>query len=187
MCNIPNSRLRTPINLVPLSSQRQARLVDELIVISPDTLQITLDLAVILADVLRIPPIAAAVLVREGRLMSLQGDIGAAHDRLPHIIKAVDHMPVMVTWQRDVGLETGVGLHNGEETVQLVGHGGGEDGLVGPLDGGGEIVVLVGVVDPNETHSLLGDMSVVCGRKRGEREGKTYLASRRSIAAGRHR
>ena len=46
--------------------------------------------------------------------MTLERDVGAAHDGLPHVIEAVNHVPVVVVWDGEVGLEAGICLHDGE-------------------------------------------------------------------------
>jgi len=86
--------------------------------------------------------------------MPFERNVCAAHDGLPHVVEAVDHVPVVVVRDGVVGFEARVGLHDGEEAVELVGHGGGEDGLVGPVDGPGEVVVFVGFIDPDEAHAF---------------------------------
>lgn len=62
---------------------------------------------------LSIPAVGAAIVIRERRLMALEGRVAAAHDSLPQVVEAVDHVPVVVGRQRDVGLEAGVRLHDG--------------------------------------------------------------------------
>lgn len=111
--------------------------------------------------------------------MPLERNIGRTHDGLAHVVEAMNHMPVMVVRKSDVCLEAGVGLDYGElevvstgighmdlklgvtyETVQLMRHGGGEDRLVRPLDRCRQVVVLLGVVDPDETHALCPGVSI---------------------------
>ncbi len=43
-----------------------------------------------------------------------------------------------------------------DQTVQLVRDGRGEDGLIGPVDGRGQVVVTVRVVNPDEAHADCG-------------------------------
>lgn len=63
-------------------------------------------------------------MVGEGRLKSLQGDIGAAHDCLPHVVETVDHVPVVIVGDGMIGFETGVGLDHcelkGKESVSIL-------------------------------------------------------------------
>ncbi len=59
---------------------------------------------------LRIPAIAPAIIIRKRRLVPFQRDIRAAHDGLPHVVEAVDHVPVVVVRDGVVGFQTGVGL-----------------------------------------------------------------------------
>lgn len=123
---------------------------------------------------LRVPSVRATVVIREGRLQTLESHIGAAHDGLSEVGEAVNHVPVMVVGDLVAGLDTGVGLNDGEldemlvtiynkraslnerayQAVQLVGDGGGEDGLLGPDDGGRQVVVLVRVIHPLEAHAI---------------------------------
>lgn len=69
-------------------------------------------------------------MVRECRLEPFERQIRRAHDRLAHVVKAMDHMPVVVFGQLDAALQPGVDFDNGVQTVQLVRHRGCEDGLV---------------------------------------------------------
>lgn len=71
-------------------------LVDQLIVVCAHTLQIVLDLAVVLAHVCRVPAVTAAVVVGEGGGVALERRVGGAHDGLAHVGDAVDHVPVVV-------------------------------------------------------------------------------------------
>lgn len=128
-------------------------LVNLLVVVRAVGLEILDDLAIVSAHMLAVPAIAAAVVIWERRLQPFQCHVSAAHDGLPHVIEAVDHVPMVVFRQGGVALEARVGLDDGEEAVQLVGHAGGEDGLVGPDDGRGKVVVFVRVIDPLETHA----------------------------------
>lgn len=71
-------------------------LEDFLVVVRSHFLQMRFDLAVVSAHVLRIPPITSSIVVGKGGFQSFQGQIRRAHDCLPHVIKAMDHMPVVV-------------------------------------------------------------------------------------------
>lgn len=108
---------------------------------------------------LTIPPITPSIMIRERSLEPLERHIGAAQDGLAHVVEAVDHVPVVVLGQGRVGGEARVDLDDGEEAVQLVCHAGCEDGLVGPDDGGGEVVVEFWVLDVLEAHSDLKEVS----------------------------
>ena len=109
--------------------------------------------------VLRVPAIGATIVVRKRGLETLESRVSAAHDRLPHVVEAVDHVPVVVLGQGRVGGEAGVDFDDGEEAVQLVRHAGCEDGLVGPDNGGGEVVVEFWVFDVLEAHSDLKEVN----------------------------
>lgn len=137
-------------------------LIDELIIISPHALEVIQDLVIVLADVRRIPAVAAGVIIGERRRVALEGRVGSAGDCLPHVGDAVDHVPVVVVRDGVAGRQARVCLGHGEEAVDLVGDRGGEDGhALVPVDGLGEVVVLVGVVDPLEAHALCcGDVSI---------------------------
>lgn len=71
-------------------------LVDELIIIRPHTLQVRLDLIIVLAHVRRIPAITARVVVREGGGLALECCVGGTEHSLAHVGDAVDHVPVVV-------------------------------------------------------------------------------------------
>lgn len=103
---------------------------------------------------LTIPAIAAAIMIGERRLQSLEGHIRAAQDSLAHVIEAVDHVPVVVVFEGVVGREARVDGDNGVQAVQLVCHGGCKDGGVGPDDGRGQVVVGLRVWDGLEAHAL---------------------------------
>jgi hypothetical protein len=92
-------------------------------------------------------------MIRKRSLQPLQAHIRTAQNGLPHIIKAMNHMPVMVLFQLVIGLECRVGLHDGKETVQLVRHGCRKDCGVGPDDGRGEVVVGGWIGNGLETHA----------------------------------
>lgn len=93
--------------------------------------------------------------------MALEGGVGGAGDCLAHVGDAVDHVPVVVVRDGVARRQARVGLGHGEQAVDLVRDRGGEDGhALVPVDGLGEIVVLVGVVDPLEAHALCAPISV---------------------------
>ena len=131
-----------------------ARLEDLLIIIRPHLLQMGLDLRVISAYMLAIPPVTSTIVVRKGRLQSLQCQIGRAHNCLPHVVKAVNHMPVVILRQLNIALETRVNFDNSIQAVQLVRHGGSEDRLVlVPDDGCGQVVIQLWSLDVLEAHT----------------------------------
>lgn len=132
---------------------RRLPLKDLLVIIRPHSLQPLPHFAIIPADMLAVPPITATIMIRKRRLQALEGQIRRAHDCLPHVIEAVNHVPVVVFRQRMVRLQAAVDFDDGEEAVQLVGHGGCEDGLIGPDDGRREVVVGFRVRDRLETHA----------------------------------
>ena len=72
---------------------------------------------------LRIPPVAPAVVIRERGLQALEAHVGAAHDGLAHVVEAVDHVPVVVLGHGGDGLgrvvrsEHAVDLDDGEQAV----------------------------------------------------------------------
>lgn len=130
-------------------------LVDELVIISPHALEVLEDLIVVLADVRGVPAVAARVVVGEGGGVALECGVGGAGDGLAHVGDAVDHVPVVVVRDGVARRQARVGLGHGEQAVDLVGDRGGEDGhALVPVDGLGEVVVLVRVVDPLEAHAL---------------------------------
>lgn len=130
-------------------------LVDQLVIISPHALEVLQDLVVVLADVGGVPAVAARVIVGEGGGVALESSVGGAGDCLAHVGDAVDHVPVVVVWDGVARRQARVGLGHGEQAVDLVGDRGGEDGhALVPVDGLGEVVVLVRVVDPLEAHTL---------------------------------
>lgn len=150
-----------------------------MIVIRPHTLQIVQNLAVVLADMRRIPTVTARVIVREGGGVALECRVSGAHDGLAHVGDAVNHVPVVVVWNGVAGGEARIGLCHGEEAVNLVCHGGRENGhTVVPLDGLGEIMVFVGIIDPLEAHTLCATDQHMCslGVVRYRMLGITYWA-----------
>jgi hypothetical protein len=60
-----------------------------------------------------IPSIRAAVVVWEGRLQTLECRVSGTHDSLPHIVEAVNHMPMVIIRNRMTSLETSICLNNG--------------------------------------------------------------------------
>jgi hypothetical protein len=128
-------------------------LKDLLVIIRPNTLQPLPNRIRILAHMLTIPAITATIVIGKRRLQALEGHIGTAHDGLAHVIEAMDHVPVVVFFEGVARCEARVDGGDGVETVQLVGHGGGEDGGVRPDDGGGQVVVVFGVGDGLEAHA----------------------------------
>lgn len=114
---------------------------------------------------LTIPSITTAIMIRKCRLEAFQRHVRAAHNCLTHVIKAVDHVPVVVLFELVAGCHAAVDGNDGVQAVKLVRHGGSEDGIVGPDDGGGEIVVVLGVRDGLETHAdcnvlVFGELAV---------------------------
>lgn len=86
--------------------------------------------------------------------MALEGRVCGADDGLPHVAEAMDHVPVVVVRDLVARLEARVRLHDRPQAVKLVGHGRGEDGHARvPLDGRGQVVVFLGLLDPLETHA----------------------------------
>ena len=82
-----------------------------------------------------IPSITASIPIRKRGFLALQTQIPAAHNRLAHVVEAMDHMPVVVLvearcvlfrWRKGGretrGCEGGVCLDDGEEAVELVGY-----------------------------------------------------------------
>ena len=61
-------------------------------------------LAIIPTDVLTIPSIAPAVVIRECCLQPLQAHVRRTHDGLAHVVEAVNHVPMVVLWQRHICL-----------------------------------------------------------------------------------
>jgi hypothetical protein len=139
--------------------------VNLLIIIRPHTFQIINDLSIISANyahrvskcshhskpysknskkltMFRIPPITPPIVIRKRSLQPLQRHVSRAHNSLSHIIKTMNHMPMMILRQTRIRSQARVCLHDGEETMQLMRHGSREDGLVGPDDWCWEIVVL---------------------------------------------
>ena len=62
---------------------------------------------------LGIPPVRAAIVVGERRLVALERRVAAAHDGLAQVVEAVDHVPMVVRRDGGVGRQTRVGLHDG--------------------------------------------------------------------------
>jgi hypothetical protein len=124
-----------------------------LIIIRPNTFQSPPHRLRILAHMLTIPPITAAIVIRKRRLKALKRHIGTTHNCLPHIIKAMNHVPVVVFFELVARGEARVDGGDGVEAVQLVRHGGCEDGGVGPDYGSWEVVVVFGVGDGLEAHA----------------------------------
>lgn len=103
---------------------------------------------------LAVPSITPSIVVREGSLQALQRQICRAHNRLPHVIETVNHVPMVILRQLDVALQTGVYFDNSVQAVKLMCHGGREDGLVLiPHDGGGQVVVQLRPFDVLEAHA----------------------------------
>lgn len=73
-------------------------------------------------------------------------------------------------------IELVAGTH---EAVELMGRGRREDGLVGPHDGRGEVVVLGRVVHPDEAHALCLIVSLLLWVVRRGLLGKKYLRGMR--------
>lgn len=129
-------------------------LVDQLVIICPNALEVFENLIVVLADVRGIPAVAARVIIGEGSGVALECRVGGAGDRLSHVCDTVDHVPVVVVRDGVARRQTRVRLGHGEEAVDLVRDRCGEDGhALVPVDGLGEVVVLVGVIDPLEAHA----------------------------------
>lgn len=124
-----------------------------LVIIGPNPLQPLSHLALILTHMLTIPPIAPPIMIRKRRFQPLKRHVSTAHDGLAHVIEAMDHVPVMIFFERVVGRDAAVDGDDGVEAVQLVGHGGCVDGGVGPDDWGGEIIIILRVGDGLEAHS----------------------------------
>jgi hypothetical protein len=102
---------------------------------------------------LAVPSIAAAVVVGECCLQTLQRHIRTAHDGLSHVIEAVDHVPVMVFFELVAGRHAAVDCGDGVQAVQLVRHAGSEDSRIGPDDRCREVVVVLGIRDALEAHA----------------------------------
>lgn len=119
-----------------------------------------------------VPAVGTAVVVGEGGLVALEGHVGTAQDGLAHVVQAVDHVPVVVVGNGVARLDARVGLGDGElggvsicgqtgmvggrlayHAMKLVRDRRGEDSLLGPVDGGRQVVVAMGVVDPDEAHA----------------------------------
>lgn len=71
---------------------------------------------------LRVPAIGSSVVIWECRFQAFERHVCRAHDSLTHVIKAMNHMPVMVFWQRRIGFKTGVCLNNCKKAMQLMRH-----------------------------------------------------------------
>lgn len=161
-CGIPVSPT-ADCPLVEVKENTPPPLVDELIIISPHALEVAEDLVVVLAHVGGVPAVGARVVVGEGGGVALECGVGGAGDGLAHVGDAVDHVPVVIVRDGVARRQARVGLRHGEEAVDLVGDRGGEDGhALVPVDGLGEVVVLVGVVNPLEAHALCAIMLVLC-------------------------
>jgi hypothetical protein len=113
--------------------------------------------------VFAVPTIAAAIVVGECSFQTFQAHVRAAQNGLSHVVEAVDHVPVVVfrhgrdVPERVVGGHSRVDFYNGEEAVQLMGHGCREHGLVGPYDGRRQIVVVLWVRNGLKSHALCGN------------------------------
>lgn len=123
--------------------------------------EVLIHLLGVLAHVLRVPAVAAREPGGEGRLGALERDVARTQDGLAQVLEAVLEVPGPVgalgaLW--DVGVhvdgggpvdgEAGVALEDGVEAVQLVRHGGGEDGARGELgQRHGEVAVGARVLD----------------------------------------
>lgn len=139
----------------------------------PHPLQVSVDLAVVLANVLRVPPVAPALAVGERRLGALERHVAAAHDGLAEVVEAVLDVPGVVGGWAAEG-EASVGVYycvlggvsvylrglggewegregRGErrerretyEAVELMCHGGGVDGPVGEVVEGRREAIVV--------------------------------------------
>jgi hypothetical protein len=138
----------------PLPQHILAHLLKNLlIIIRPNTFQSLPHRLRILAHMLTIPPITAAIVIRKRRLKALKRHIGTTHNCLPHIIEAMNHVPMVVFFELVARGEARVDGGDGVEAVQLVRHGGCEDGGVGPDYGSWEVVVVFGVGDGLEAHA----------------------------------
>ncbi len=71
---------------------------------------------------LRVPAVAAAVVIGKRRLQSLEGHVRRAHNGLPQVCEAVDHVPVVIFGQFVIGLEARVCLHDSELQEGEVSH-----------------------------------------------------------------
>lgn len=113
-------------------------------------------LAVVLAHVIGVPPVAAAHVGGEGRLLAFEGDVAAAHDALAEVVEAVCEVPRAFGRHLvgPVGGHGGKGRGDGVEAVELVCHGGGEGVVWVGLEGCREVVVLCGAVDVNIAEAL---------------------------------
>lgn len=129
-------------------------------------------------EIVRLTAIRSALAqgLGEGGLETLEGGIGRAEDGLAHVTEAVDHVPVVVLVDGLVGLQQGVVVDHGPQTVQLVRHRRGVHGhVVGPLDRRGHVVVLgvARVLDLLEAHTLCVGGSVTSRRAVSPRGGET--------------
>lgn len=66
---------------------------------------------------LTIPPIAPPIVIRKRGLQALETHIRAAHDSLPHVIEAVNHVPMVVFLQLVTGRHATVDCDDGVEAV----------------------------------------------------------------------
>ena len=102
---------------------------------------------------LTVPTITATIVVRKCRLQPFKSHIRATHDSLAHVVKAVDHVPVMVFFKLMTRSHTGIDCDDSIEAVELVGHGCREDSSVGPDDGSGKVVVVLWVRNALKAHA----------------------------------
>lgn len=103
---------------------------------------------------LTVPPITPAIMIRKRRLQPLERQIRTTHNRLAHIIKAMNHMPVMILRQLNRTLQAAVHFDHRVQTVQLVRHGCREDSFVlVPDDGRRQVVVVLRALDVLEAHA----------------------------------
>lgn len=89
---------------------------------------------------------------------------------------------MVVFFKRVVRRQARVHGDDGVQAVQLMRHGGGEDGLVGPDDGGGKIGVGFGVRDGLEAHADCGRLVSKMWEegKNGYVPGKSSFHARRT-------
>lgn len=96
MYSVNHNMYLSNISLVTLSLPSSE---DLLIIVRPDTLKVFPDLVVVAADMLAVPSIRTPIVIGESGLETFKRHVCRTHYGLPHVVEAVDHVPVVIVGQ----------------------------------------------------------------------------------------
>jgi hypothetical protein len=89
-------------------SYHRHHLKNLLIIVGPNTLQPPPHRLRIFTHMLTIPPITPTIVIRKRRFQTFKRHICTTHNGLPHVIEAVDHVPVIIFFEFVARGEAGV-------------------------------------------------------------------------------